>query len=277
MTPSRAAHCSRHSERRCTAARVVVIAAGTVQRRPPDSDLNRSRGIGLTPRICDYPPRMAKVLVVEDDVALRGVLLRGLREEGFEAVGVGSATELLDRIEPEAPNLLIVDIGLPDADGRDICQALRAQGVQTPVLFLSARDALTDRVTGFSAGGDDYVTKPFAFAELVARLHALLRRAGETGIVEQSGLVLDPMAHAAFVGGKKISLTPTEFRLLAKLVASPGQAIRRRELVQTGWPHGAQVRDNTLDAYIARLRRKLGSQDGAPTIATVHGVGYAIE
>ena len=127
---------------------------------------------------------MAKVLVVEDDVALRGVLLRGLREEGFEAVGVGTGAELLDRIEPEAPNVLIVDIGLPDADGRDVCQALRAQGVETPVLFLSARDALTDRVTGFSAGGDDYVTKPFAFAELVARLHALLRRAGETEAIE---------------------------------------------------------------------------------------------
>jgi two-component system OmpR family response regulator len=220
---------------------------------------------------------MAKVLIVEDDVDLRGVLLRGLREEGFDAVGVGSGAELLASIEPESPSVLIVDIGLPDADGRDVCQALRAQGVQTPVLFLSARDALTDRVTGFSAGGDDYVTKPFAFVELVARLHALLRRAGETGIVEQSGLVLDPMAHAAFVDGEKISLTPTEFRLLAKLVASPGQAVRRRELVQTGWPHGALVRDNTLDAYIARLRRKLGSHDGAPAIATVHGVGYAIE
>jgi two-component system response regulator MprA len=220
---------------------------------------------------------MAKVLVVEDDVALRGVLLRGLREEGFEAVGVGTGAELLDRIEPEGPNLLIVDIGLPDADGRDICQALRAQGVETPVLFLSARDALTDRVTGFSAGGDDYVTKPFAFAELVARLHALLRRAGEPDTIEHAGIRLDPLAHAAFVDGEKISLTPTEFRLLAKLVASPGQAIRRRELVQTGWPHGAQVRDNTLDAYIARLRRKLGSHQGAPTIATVHGVGYAIE
>jgi two-component system response regulator MprA len=173
--------------------------------------------------------------------------------------------------------VLIVDIGLPDADGRDVCQALRAQGVQTPVLFLTARDALTDRVTGFSAGGDDYVTKPFAFAELVARLNALLRRSGETGVVEQSGLRLDPLAHAAFVENEKISLTPTEFRLLAKLVASPGQAVRRRELVQTGWPHGALVRDNTLDAYIARLRRKLGAHKTAPTIATVHGVGYAIE
>src|SRR3978361_1234286 len=177
---------------------------------------------------------MPKVLIVEDDFDLRGVLLRGLREEGFEATGVGTGAELLERIEPEAPNVLIVDIGLPDADGRDICQALRAQGVQTPVLFLSAFAALTDRVTGFSAGGDDYVTKPFAFAELVARLHALLRRSGETEAVERGGLRLDPLAHAAFVGEERIPLTPTEFRLLAKLAAMPGQAVRRRELVQTG-------------------------------------------
>jgi two-component system response regulator MprA len=219
---------------------------------------------------------MAKVMVVEDDVDLRGVLLRGLREEGFEATGVGTGAELLDQFDHARPNVLIVDIGLPDADGRDVCQALRAQGVTTPVLFLSARDALTDRVTGFSAGGDDYVTKPFAFAELVARLHALMRRAGETGALQSGGLRLDPLAHAAFVGDKKVALTPTEFRLLAKLIASPGQAVRRRDLVQTGWPHGARVRDNTLDAYIARLRRKLSPYEDAPRIVTVHGVGYAV-
>jgi two-component system response regulator MprA len=215
-------------------------------------------------------------MVVEDDVDLRGVLLRGLREEGFEATGVGTGAELLDQFDHARPNVLIVDIGLPDADGRDVCQALRAQGVTTPVLFLSARDALTDRVTGFSAGGDDYVTKPFAFAELVARLHALMRRAGETGALQSGGLRLDPLAHAAFVGDKKVALTPTEFRLLAKLIASPGQAVRRRDLVQTGWPHGARVRDNTLDAYIARLRRKLSPYEDAPRIVTVHGVGYAV-
>src|SRR5262249_58042828 len=121
-----------------------------------------------------------------------------------------------------------------------------------PVLFLSARDALTDRVTSFSAGGDDYVTKPFAFAELVARLHALMRRAGETGLLQRGGLRLDPLAHAAFVGDEKVPLTPTEFRLLAKLIASPGQAVRRRDLVQTGWPHGARVPYHTLDTTLAR-------------------------
>jgi len=218
-----------------------------------------------------------KVMIVEDDADLRGVLLRGLREEGFEAAGAGSGAELLERFESEAPNVMIVDIGLPDADGRDVCQALRAQGVQTPVLFLSARDALTDRVTGFSAGGDDYVTKPFAFAELVARLHALLRRAGDTGTIQSGALRLDPLAHAPFIGGEKGALTPTEFMLLAKLVAMTGQAVRRRDLIQTGWPHGARVRDNTLDAYLARLRRKLAPHADAPRIVTVHGVGYAIE
>src|SRR5437870_4577404 len=214
-------------------------------------------------------------MVVEDDLELRGVLLRGLEEEGFATAGVRTGGELLERIEPEAPDLLVVDIGLPDADGRDLCQALRAQGINTPVLFLTARDTLTDRVTGFTAGGDDYVTKPFAFAELVARLHALLRRAGETGVVASGALRLDPMAHAAFIDGVKIPLTPTEFRLLARLVSVPGQAVRRRELVQTGWPHGARVRDNTLDAYVARLRRKLAPHESAPRIVTVHGVGYA--
>jgi two-component system response regulator MprA len=218
-----------------------------------------------------------KIMVVEDDVELRGVLLRGLEEEGFSTTGVRTGGELLERIEPEAPDLLIVDVGLPDADGRDLCQALRAQGINIPVLFLTALDALTDRVTGFSAGGDDYVTKPFAFAELVARLHALLRRAGTDIAVEARGVRLDPVAHAAFVDEERIALTPTEFRLLARLVSSPGEAVRRRDLVRTAWPHGARVRDNTLDAYVARLRRKLGEFPDAPKITTVHGVGYCLE
>src|SRR4051812_44939675 len=219
----------------------------------------------------------ARVLVVEDDLELRTVLLRGLDEEGFAAAGVGTGAEVLDRVERDAPDLLILDVGLPDADGRDVCQALRALGVQTPVLFLTARDALTDRVTGFSAGGDDYVTKPFAFPELVARAHALLRRAATDVTSELGVLRLDPVAHAAFVRDARIPLTPTEFRLLARLVAHPGEAVRRRDLVRTAWPHGALVRENTLDAYIARLRRKLAPFEDAPTIRTVHGVGYALE
>ena len=218
-----------------------------------------------------------RVLVVEDDLELRTVLLRGLAEEGFDPAGIGTGHELLERIAREEPDLLVLDVGLPDADGRDVCQALRAQGIQTPVLFLSARDALTDRVTGLNAGGDDYLSKPFAFAELVARMRALLRRAATDTSAEVGSLRLDPVAHAAFVEETKIALTPTEFRLLARLVVNPGEAVRRADLVRIGWPHGAVVRDNTLDAYIARLRRKLEGAGGAPTITTVHGVGYALE
>jgi two-component system OmpR family response regulator len=219
----------------------------------------------------------ARILVVEDDLELRGVLLRGLEEEGFSTSGLGSGTELLERVASDPPDLLVLDVGLPDADGRDICQALRAQGDQTPILFLTARDALTDRVTGFSAGGDDYLTKPFAFAELVARVRALLRRASPEIAAQVGALKLDPVSHAAFVAAERIELTPTEFRLLARLVVNPGEAVRRRDLVRTAWPHGARVRDNTLDAYIARLRRKLNTFAEAPSIRTVHGVGYALE
>ncbi len=218
-----------------------------------------------------------RVLVVEDDPELRGVLLRGLSEEGLDVVGAATGGEALDRVEASKPDVLVVDIGLPDADGRDVCQALRARGVSAPVLFLTARDTLTDRVTGFNAGGDDYVTKPFAFAELVVRLEALLRRAGRVAAAPGDGIKLDPAAHAVFISDARVRLTPTEFRLLGRLIAGQGSVVRRRELVRTGWPHGAHVRPNTLDAYIARIRRKLEPHHSAPEIVTVHGIGYTIE
>ena len=217
-----------------------------------------------------------KVLVVEDDMELRSVLSRGLREEGFDVHTVGTGGEVLPRVDADPPDVLIVDIGLPDADGRDVCQALRARGIQTPVLFLTARDALVDRIAGFDAGGDDYVAKPFALAEVIARIHALLRRAGVSDGVEAAGLRLDPTTHAVASTAGEVPLTPTEFRLLAQLLSRPGEAVRRRELIRAGWPRGAMVRDNTLDAYVARLRRKLGKLDGSPEIVTVHGVGYRV-
>jgi DNA-binding response OmpR family regulator len=216
------------------------------------------------------------ILVVEDDDELRGVLGRGLREEGFSVAAVATGAELFERVEATTPDVLVIDIGLPDTDGRDLCQALRARGVQAPVLFLTARDALVDRIAGFDAGGDDYLAKPFAFVELVARLKALLRRTGGESAVEAAGLRLNPVGHAVGDGKTEVALTPTEFRLLARLMARTDEAVRRRDLVRAGWPHGAIVRENTLDAYVARLRRKLKQLDDAPEIVTVHGVGYRI-
>src|SRR5437660_9086628 len=125
------------------------------------------------------PGMRPSLLIVEDDGALRDVLTRSLRAEGFAASAMARGGELLERALAETPDALVIDIGLPDADGRDLCQALRAQGINAPVLFLTARDALTDRLSGFSAGGDDYVTKPFDIEEVVARLQALLRRADQ--------------------------------------------------------------------------------------------------
>ena len=216
------------------------------------------------------------ILVVEDDDELRGVLARGLREEGFSVDAVATGAQLFERVEKATPEVFVIDIGLPDTDGRDLCNALRARGIQAPVLFLTARDALVDRISGFDAGGDDYLAKPFAFVELVARLQALLRRSTGEAALETSGLRLDPVSHSVGDGVIEASLTPTEFRLLARLMSRPDEAVRRRDLVRAGWPHGAIVRENTLDAYIARLRRKLKQLDQAPEIVTVHGVGYRI-
>ena len=205
-----------------------------------------------------------------------GLMAAYLREEGFAVEGVATGAELLERIESVAPDALVIDVGLPDADGRDLCQALRAQGILAPVLFLTARDSLPDRVSGFEAGGDDYVTKPFAFSEVIVRLRALLRRAPPDLVLEVGSFRLDPTAHAALTGRDRVDLTPTEFKLLAALAARPGETVRRHELVRAAWPHGAMVHDNTLDTYIARVRRKLRRLDDAPAIKTVHGVGYSI-
>lgn len=217
-----------------------------------------------------------QIIVLEDDQELRALLCRGLREEGFHVTAAGTASELIELLPGTEPDAMIVDIGLPDADGRDVVQALRAQGTAAPVIFLTARDALPDRLAGFAAGGDDYLTKPFAFAELVARLHALMRRGGTDLSAQVGELRLDPGTHAASCRGATAELTPTEFRILARLAAAPGDAVRRRQLVEAAWPHGAIVHDNTLDVYIARLRRKLGALPGAPELTTVHGVGYSL-
>jgi two-component system response regulator MprA len=225
-------------------------------------------------------PWTPQVLVVEDDDALRGAVARTLREQGLQVTTAADGTGALAAAGPGPGTpftVVVLDIGLPDSDGRDVCQALRARGITAPVLFLTARDQLHDLLSGYAAGGDEYLTKPFHIRELVVRLQALVRRAAPppTAPGGPGDLRLDPADHALHGPTGPVALTPTEFRLLAALMAAPDAVVRRRDLVRAGWPDGARVADNTLDQYLARLRRKLASAGGTGhAITTVVGVGY---
>ncbi|MER6121689.1 response regulator transcription factor [Streptomyces sp. NPDC001795] len=216
-----------------------------------------------------------KILVVEDDHALRDVLLRGLRDEGYDTVPAPDGATAL-RLADEDVSAAVLDIGLPDADGRDVCQAIRANGFLAPVIFLTAHHRLTDRLSGFSAGGDDYLPKPFHLTELAARLRAALKRAAPRNVTATGDLVLDAVRHGFTVHGSRVDLTPTEFRLLAALMAAAGDIVRRRELIRAGWPEGALVSDNTLDQYLTRLRRKLRASGSGLTIGTARGIGHRL-
>lgn len=216
-----------------------------------------------------------RILVVEDDHALRDVLLRGLREEDFDPVPAADGATALRRAADDV-DAVVLDVGLPDADGRDVCQAMRANGFLAPIVFLTARHDLTDRLSGFSAGADDYLPKPFHLAELAARLRAAVRRAAPGPAAAAGDLVLDPVRHSLTVCGVRVELTPTEFRLLAALMAASGELVRRRELVRAGWPEGAQVSENTLDQYLTRLRRKLRDSGSSLTVGTARGIGHRL-
>ncbi|MGZ0147723.1 response regulator transcription factor [Kribbella sp. WER1] len=214
---------------------------------------------------------MARVAVCEDDRALRGVLRRALEGDGHSVVAAADGRELLAQLEP-APNAVVLDLGLPDADGRDVCLALRAYGVDAPVLMLTALSGLHHKVSGFEAGADDYLTKPFDVPELLVRVRALLRRTTVAVAVDE--VELDPTSHEVRRGASGEALTPTEFRLLGRLISVPGEVVRRHALIAAGWPHGAYVSENTLDSYLRRLRVKLDRLGIAERVATVRGVGY---
>lgn len=218
---------------------------------------------------------MWTVAVCEDDSSLRSVLARSIRAAGGSVLVAQNGAEAL-RLFPEADlDVIVMDIGLPDSDGRDVCLALRANGVSAPVLMLTARDLIHDKVSGFESGADDYLTKPFEIAELQVRIAALARRTSVPPGRSDHELRLDAAAHSVTNGERRVSLTPTEFRLLAKLVSEQGRVVRRAGLVSAGWPMGAAVSENTLDSYIRRLRRKLNDLGASDTsIETKRGVGY---
>ena len=216
---------------------------------------------------------MALVAVCEDDAAVRSVLKRALEQDGHEVVAVGSAQALFAQLEPR-PQALVLDLGLPDADGRDVSVALRARGCDAPILMLTALDGLHHKVEGFEAGADDYMTKPFDIPELLVRVRALVRRSAVEVEIDAEDVLLDPARHVISHASVTVDLTPTEFQLAGRLLASRGEAVRRHALVAAGWPHGAYVSDNTLDSYVRRIRTKLRTLGVAERLVTVRGVGY---
>ncbi|MDQ4054757.1 MAG: response regulator transcription factor [Actinomycetota bacterium] len=219
---------------------------------------------------------MLTVGVCEDEPAIRRVLVQALKFVGHDAITAHTGTEAMRLFGADSGvDVIIMDIGLPDADGRDVCQALKAAGQHAPVLFLTALGGVHDRLTGFGAGADDYVPKPFDVKELLARVEVLGRRR-HSGPVRAGGLTLDPAAHSVRTTHGEVLLTPTEFRMLAAITSRPGEVVRRRTVVAAAWPDGAVVSENTIDSFMRRLRAKLESISSPISIETVRGVGYRL-
>ena len=210
-----------------------------------------------------------KILLVEDDAALRGALDELLCREGYDVVkasNVRSAREGLD----SAIDLVILDVGLPDGDGVELCRSWRSEGIQTPILFLTAKDEEMDVVRGLDSGGNDYVTKPFRMQELLSRIRALLRRNQRDTTITRSGITLDTAKLQATRDGEVLLLTVTEYKILAKLISSRS-IITRAVLLEALWDLDSRfVDDNTLSVHVSRLREKIGGSH----IKTIRGVGY---
>ena len=221
------------------------------------------------------------VLIVEDDPRLGRLLQRLLAEERHVVDLAACGEEALELVDAGGGfDAVILDIGLPDVTGFDVARRLRAKGHRVPILMLTARDAVADRINGLDAGADDYVVKPFAYEEVSARLRALARRAAgparDDGVVLSSGpIALDETRRRVTVDGRPVELTLREFSLLECLLRHPGHALSRDQLLDMAWPFGVAVTPNTVDAFITFLRRKLGPQ-GAARIETVRGIGYRL-
>jgi two-component system response regulator MprA len=216
-----------------------------------------------------------RILVVDDEPSVRDALDRALRMDGYRVQLASDGTEALDALAHMPPDAIVLDVLMPDPDGLEVCRRLRAAGDRTPVLMLTARDAVPDRVKGLDAGADDYLIKPFALEELGARLRALLRRSG--GPVEDplryADVVLDPAGHTVHRGETLIELTRTEFLLLELLMNHPRQVLTRTQIFEHVWGYDFGPSSNSLEVYIGYLRRKLGDPR---LIQTVRGVGYVL-
>jgi two-component system response regulator MprA len=221
-----------------------------------------------------------KVLVVDDEPAVRDALERALRSSGYGVAVASDGLEGLDRVAGESPDLVVLDILMPRLDGLETCRRLRAAGNRTPVLMLTARDAVGDRVEGLDAGADDYLVKPFALEELLARIRALLRRSAPNADEKPlsfADLTLDPVTHEVRRGDREIELTRTEYLLLELFLLNPRRVLTREVIFDRVWGYDFGARSKALDVYIGYLRRKTEAGGEPRLIHTVRGVGYVLK
>jgi two-component system OmpR family response regulator len=215
-----------------------------------------------------------RLLVVEDELNVRELVALAFRFEGFDVAEAASASEAQDALDSGPFDLIVLDVMLPDADGFAFCRRFRARGHQTPVVFLTARGAVEDRLLGFNAGGDDYVAKPFRIEELVARVRAVLRRSGHpTTRMSFEDLVLDEETREVWRAGRPVELTPTEFSLLRLFMRNPRRVLSKDVILDRVWEYDFGGDAGIVETYVSRLRRKLGEP---PFVETVRGVGYRL-
>ena len=226
-----------------------------------------------------------KILVVDDEQAVRESLRRSLRFNGYEVLTANDGLEAVETVRAENPELLILDIMMPNMDGLEVCRTLRSEGWDRPILVLTARDGVSDRVSGLDAGADDYLPKPFALEELLARVRSLVRRAAADSIAAEApvesklsfeDLELDADTREVSRGGRAISLTRTEFALLQLLMENPRKVLSRSKILEEVWGYDFPTSGNALEVYIGYLRKKTEGESDARLIHTVRGVGYVL-
>jgi two-component system, OmpR family, response regulator len=219
-----------------------------------------------------------RVLVVEDEIKMAGLLRRGLAEEGLAVDVSGSGEDALVRAAATEYDAIVLDVMLPGISGFETCRRLREKGTWSPVLMLTARDSIEDRIAGLDGGADDYLTKPFSLGELSARLRALVRRQlnERPTVLEVGDIELDPARHKVARGGTEIELSAKEFSLLETFMRSPGRVLTRFQLLEHAWDYSYEHRSNVVDVYVRYLREKLDRPFGVESIETVRGTGYRL-
>jgi two-component system response regulator MprA len=220
-----------------------------------------------------------RILVIEDDDAVRAAVRRALLLDGYEIIQAATGQEGIRHAQGDVPDAIVLDLGLPDIDGVEVCRTLRRAGNRTPILMLTARAEVGDRVDGLEAGADDYLVKPYDVRELQARLRAIMRRhveGADGGVLRYAELELDPDVHGARISGREVELTRTEFQLLELLMLNPRRVLSSDLIYDRVWGYDFGPSGNALRVYIGYLRRKLEAEGERRLIQTVHGVGYVL-